>query len=132
MLLSATALPPRPAIHPTCWIHGDFHPDQVLLGDAPRLLDLDDLRPGAPEEDLAQWIVDHIVAGADPREAREQFQAAYRAAGKAPIAPALLHRLLVATLVERAAACVRRLEVHAEERAREWVDCATRLWEAGQ
>lgn len=112
----------EPLPNASTWIHGDFHPDQVLCtpdGGA-ALLDWDALRPGHPIEDLASWIADAL---AGPRAV--EFASAARpllteyvaAGGKMP--STLLLRARVATeLVRRAAAAVRRIELDAIARAR--------------
>lgn len=121
-------LPARPDITPRCWVHGDFHPDQHLRGqDGLHLMDLDELRPGAPEEDLASWIADHLAARPelDLADAAAPLLEGYgsRAAG---LDRRLLLSLVVDELVRRAAAGLRRLQVDAESRALSLIDRARR------
>ncbi|MCC7012224.1 MAG: hypothetical protein IT454_06675 [Planctomycetes bacterium] len=104
------------------WIHGDFHPDQVALvanGSSARLLDLDALRVGAPCEDLAQWIADHVAAGArDWRAAAAALLDGYRALGGTEPDESALASEVARALVRSAAAALRRLERGAEDLAR--------------
>jgi aminoglycoside phosphotransferase (APT) family kinase protein len=112
-------LPPRPAVAPTCWVHGDFHPDQHTRGEAGlRLLDLDALRPGVPEEDIASWIADHLVVEPDAsgRDAAALLLEGY-GSGRSKLDAALLGRLVADELLLRAAAGLRRMQVGAEARA---------------
>ncbi len=112
------------------WIHGDIHPDQLLrrpTGAA--LLDLDCLRPGAPEEDIASWAADVIAL--DRRAEFEQASApivdGYTAAGGGALDERTLRAWVVRGLAERAAAGIRRLEVDAITRAHEILDAAERI-----
>ncbi len=113
-----------PAVHSSVWIHGDFHPDQLTSTEhGLRLLDADDLRPGAPEQDLASWLADHLE-----HEEQLSLQAAasplFAGYGKAlqQLDLELLRGLVAEDLIARAAACLRRLQEDA-------VACATRLVE---
>jgi aminoglycoside phosphotransferase (APT) family kinase protein len=109
-----------------CWIHGDFHADQLTRHEGGlRLLDGDDLRPGAAEEDLANWIADRLAQDPemDMQSAADELFAGY-GAGPDRLDLALLRALSVEELLNRAAAGLRRLEVRAEERARGLVERA--------
>ena len=103
-----------------CAIHGDFHPDQVLRLGADRwLLDLDTLRLGRPEEDLASWIAGQmdVQPALGFEEAGAELLDAYLESGGL-FDPALLRRLVGNGLVARAAGGIRRLERGALEKAR--------------
>lgn len=105
----------------THWIHGDLHPDQVLLQEeGASLLDLDDLRPGAIEEDLASWAADAVTVQNSPG-AVEEVLGLYRSHADLPVDGRRLQALTVIELLERAAATIRRLEVEALDRAARWV-----------
>ncbi len=126
---AALALEHRPP--PTAWVHGDFHPDQLLRTTDGRtvLLDWDALRPGHPLEDLATWIADEIAL--DPRRAstitgRALLAAYARAGGEIP-AERELRAQIGSELVRRAAAGIRRLESGGIERARSLLAAASRL-----
>ena len=112
-------LPPAPG--PARWTHGDFHPDQVATDTrdgSTRLLDLDELRPGEPAIDIANWAADVVVVEDRPwREGVEPLLAGYRAAGGEPPTDGRLAACVAAALVQRAAAACRRLEQGAEETA---------------
>jgi hypothetical protein len=116
---------------PITWIHGDFHPDQLLRTPAGArvLLDWDALRPGHPVEDLATWIADEIVV--DPtrdlaRAGRSLLDAYARAGGEIP-SDARLRAQLGTEVTRRAAAGLRRIEADAIPRARSLLDAARRL-----
>ena len=110
------------AAGPSCWVHGDFHLDQLARsgdGRAPLLLDLDALAPGEAGDDLASWIADRLAdepqlgfgdAACGLLEAYEQ------AGGRTPRFPRL-RELVVRALVDRAEGCLRRLERDAVDRA---------------
>ncbi|HIG10906.1 MAG: hypothetical protein ABGY71_01485 [bacterium] len=120
------ALGPAPMAPARCWIHGDFHADQLTRHEGGlRLLDGDDLRPGAAEEDLANWIADRLAQDPemDMQSAADELFAGY-GAGPDRLDLALLRALSVEELLNRAAAGLRRLEVRAEERARGLVERA--------
>lgn len=115
--------PPAPTSYGeerACWVHGDLHPDQVLFtqGGA-RLLDLDELRPGDPLEDLGSWIADHLTdqPGTPLEDAEGPLLEGYLAAGGKTPDPARLREMVATCMVERAAATLRRLERDAVERA---------------
>ncbi len=113
------------------WIHGDFHPDQVVRGadgDTVHLLDLDELRVGDPVDDLASWAADEIAFGvAAPSGAGEALLDAYAAAGGRPPTPAVFNARVADALVRRAEAALRRCEAGAIERAEHLVECALEL-----
>ncbi len=109
----------------TARIHGDLHPDQVLIdGAQSSLLDLDSLRYGSKEEDLASWIVDGIAlrneCGVDFLIGSTVEQ--YRTAGGDQVDEPLLRMLVAVELVCRAAAGVRRLEQGAIRNASRLLD----------
>ncbi len=124
-------LPLEQSAAPITWIHGDFHPDQLLCtpAGARALLDWDALRPGQPVEDLATWIADEIAA--DPtrdlaRAGRPLLTAYARAGGEVP-SDARLRAHVGTELTRRAAAGLRRIEAHAIPRARALLDAARTL-----
>ncbi|MFT5732448.1 MAG: hypothetical protein ACJA0P_001210 [Planctomycetota bacterium] len=99
----------------TSWIHGDLHPDQVLIqGSGASLLDMDALRLGAIEEDLASWAADMLAfddsASLDAAVVLANLQDLYRTVGGPSVDKARLRALTIIELFERAAAAVRRLE----------------------
>lgn len=105
----------------TTWVHGDVHPDQILIdgqGTA-RLIDLDGLALGDPQVDLASWIGDHLAQAADVgfEDAAAPLLSGYREAGGSPGETARLVLLVAHQLALRAAASLRRLEIGAPERA---------------
>jgi len=121
-LTAASAGLEEPSARDTCWIHGDFHPDQVAFerdGGATRLLDLDGLGAGDPARDLATWIADHLALdeAVDFERASGPLLAGYRAGGGEAPEPAHLGDCVVWALVQLAAGRVRRLERGAVERA---------------
>ncbi|RKY22580.1 MAG: hypothetical protein DRQ55_00660 [Planctomycetota bacterium] len=111
------ALPSATA--PARWLHGDFHADQLALrpGGQPVLLDLDGLRPGDPAEDLASWIADELCERDSVLCEGSSVLDAYRDVGGVVPPAATLDALVRRALVDRAAACLRRLEHGAEDRA---------------
>ncbi len=116
---------------PITWIHGDFHPDQLLRtpSGARVLLDWDALRPGHPVEDLATWIADEIAADATrdlARAGRSLLTAYARAGGEVPT-DVQLRAQLATEVTRRAAAGLRRIEADAIPRARSLLDAARRL-----
>lgn len=121
-------LAPRSA---TNWIHGDVHPDQLLideLGDA-RLIDLDGLAVGNPQVDLGSWICDHLMESGEVgfEDAAAPLMAGYRDAGGRPGENASLVRLVVHELALRAAASLRRMEIGALDRAHDLLERARTL-----
>lgn len=114
-----------------CWIHGDFHPDQLMrTATGLRLLDADALRPGTPEEDLADWIADHLAARpeVDLAEAAGPLIEGLAVTSR-PLNPTLLRKLVTEQLLHRAAASLRRLQAGAVEQASSLVErahCAAR------
>ena len=116
----------------TAWVHGDFHPDQVLLSrERDALVDLDALRPGEPAVDLASWIADRLArAEEDFFEAAEaDLCNAYVAAGGIRPDRQRLRQLTASALFDRAAAALRRLEAGGLERARRLAELAAELSE---
>jgi aminoglycoside phosphotransferase (APT) family kinase protein len=100
-------------------VHGDMHPDQLLRSDTgPRLLDLDTLRAGAPEEDLGSWIADHLTESPGTRytDAAAELVRGYVSAG-GTFDGALLAAVVSCDLLARACAALRRLEEGALEKA---------------
>ena len=100
----------------THWIHADFHADQLIRqGRNLRLLDADCVRPGAPEEDFASWVADRVQNDPelDTESAMQPLMEGYsaRAAG---LNLELIAKLTSEQLIQRAAACLRRLQVDAE------------------
>ena len=111
------------------WIHGDLHPDQVLLQEGgASLLDMDALRLGAVEEDLASWAADALVFGESAEVGVEgclgELVALYRSVGGVAVDADLFRTLTAVELLERAASSVRRLELEALQRARQLVSLA--------
>lgn len=96
-------------------LHGDLSADQVLLGpDGVHLLDLDRLRPGPPEADLASWVAAEITARrasphSDPARVLGGLLDGYTAAG-GPADPARLGPHVAAALLARATEPFRRRE----------------------
>lgn len=111
---------------PPVWTHGDLHPDQAVLDErgAARLLDLDRLALRPAAVDLASWIADTRAAGRSAAGAATALLAAYADAGGRLPGPAELLPLVSAGLVQRAADCLRRLELGALARARDLLDLA--------
>jgi len=105
------------------WVHGDVHPDQLLLTPAAPvgLLDWDSLRPGRPAEDLASWIADALSAGS---ESAAELLAGYEEQGGTLPDTDELTGFVRCELVERAAAAVRRLEAGATDKARRLLERA--------
>jgi hypothetical protein len=108
---------PRPTA--ATWIHGDFHPDQVVaVGRDPFLIDLDRLALGDPATDVASWIADALFENedADYEAAAAPLLEGYRPSG-ARLDPNRLRHCVADELTRRAAAAIRRLEQGAVERA---------------
>ena len=118
-LLPLTRVPPAPSLSAQHSIHGDFHPDQCIETlHGMRLLDLDELGAGAPEEDLASWIADALREAPDARlrDVSGPLLEGYRSGG-GRLRRTLLADFLADDLVARAAAGLRRLEAGAVARA---------------
>lgn len=140
--LAELARTPATDLHdgPSCWTHGDFHPDQLAFardGGEPRLLDLDGLAPGDPHADLADWIADELVARphTEPRQAGAELLVAYAEAGGPVINREHLSRRVQLALRCRAAASLRRLEVNGLAKAQHTLKLARDVGEgamAGQ
>jgi hypothetical protein len=117
---------------PLVWTHGDFHPDQVgrdRSTGASRLLDLDELAPGDIHADLASWIADHLVSQPDAgwdAAAAPLLAGFARGGGQTPDGDRLAASV-AAELVQRAAACCRRLERDAEATAHRLLEQANGL-----
>lgn len=126
---AARRVSPAPRRARTCWTHGDVHGEQLwLTPEGPRLLDLDDLAPGDPLDDLADWVADRIrVRGAQASERAKAFLDAYAAAGGTHVEWTTLRPYVARALVRFAASALRRLEVGAEEHARDLVERALEL-----
>ncbi len=96
------------------WCHNDFHPDQVARrrDGTWMLLDLDELGPGDPVADLANWIADRAVDErlGDFDELSRALLAGYARGRGAPVDRARLLALTARGLVHRGAAAVRRLQ----------------------
>lgn len=121
---------PRPAPAARTWIHGDFHPDQVVRRSGTTgVLDLDLLDVGDPARDLSSWIADHLAHAPDTDWARatEPLLRGYRSGGGTAPREDALAQHVAADLVLRAAAMHRRLEAGARERAPELLRCAHRV-----
>lgn len=109
-------------------IHGDMHPDQWILDDEGIvMLDLDALRPGEPEEDLASWLADAHLEGEAADDQRERLIAAYEEAGGPGINSFRLDQLILRQIVIHASSALRRMELNAEEQARKLMEAALRL-----
>lgn len=111
------------------WIHADFHPDQLIEGEAGlRLLDADALRPGAPEEDFASWLADHLQQepGAALGSLIKPLMEGYGHACASLDLP-LIRALTTEQLIGRAAAGLRRLELGAESKAMQLLERAEQL-----
>ncbi|MCP3915349.1 MAG: phosphotransferase [bacterium] len=133
---------PRIVVAPTVWIHGDFHPDQLVEGPGRELgvLDLDAVRPGEPEEDLASWMADELMLRSarsgpvqtrvDALEACRALIDGYRGAGGS-VREARLLEWTAVELARRAAGALRRLERDGLEKARLGVELATAAARAG-
>lgn len=121
---------PDPAPLPACgWTHGDLHADQVLLGDAPILLDLDEARPGHPAEDLASFLADALTEDGEaawPATVAALLEG-HRSAGGPPVDETLLRAEIARHLVQRAAAGIRRLESGALDKARRLLERAREI-----
>jgi phosphotransferase family enzyme len=105
-------LPPIPAATPAVMVHGDLHPDQVLEHKGDRfLLDLDTLRAGTGEEDLASWVGGHLADQPDLtfEAAAGELLEGYRHAGGL-VNLTRLRIMVVHELAARAAGGIRRLE----------------------
>ena len=103
-------------------LHGDFHLDQLVSSDAgPVVVDLDSMVRGAPEVDLAEFLVDLALRGLPHDVARSVGRgllAAYAAAAGREIDQALLEICADAEFVNR---CYRHLRRHANG----WPDALT-------
>jgi len=118
-----------PALHSHCWIHGDFHRKQigtVRARGSRVLLDLDELRPGHPIEDLASWLADAIALdpSAHAGDLHESLLSAYEQHGGRSIATDHLASWTSFELLKRAAGSIRRLELGAVERAEALLEAA--------
>ena len=123
---SLAGLPMPALLRAECLVHGDFHPDQCVdTPDGLRLLDLDEIRAGVPEEDLADWIADALSEQRqlELSEAAAPLFEGYREAG-GRIEGDRLRALVCEELLERAVAGMRRLERGAVERARALIERA--------
>ncbi|WP_145200405.1 phosphotransferase [Planctomycetes bacterium Poly30] len=110
------------------WIHGDLHPDRVLLrGEGAALLGVDGLRPGAPEEDIASWAADALAQGGagEVDEVIEELVGLYREAGGGEVERERLRALIAIELMERAASAIRDLQADALLRAARLVSMVT-------
>ncbi|MCA9000873.1 MAG: phosphotransferase [Planctomycetes bacterium] len=112
------------SLRPTAWTHGDVHPDQILMGQGPVLMDLDSLAPGCPEMDLASWIADRLACRPSESlaQASESILQNYDAHG---VDREFLKRCVAHGLVARASARIRRLQAGA-------IPGAVRLMERAQ
>ena len=133
--LEPPALPPVEPGAPT-WIHGDFHPDQVVPRRGSRdwmLMDLDLVGLGDPTADLASWIADALYEQPDCcfSDAAGALLEGYAHAAR-PVEPRRLEILTAHALVDRAAGSIRRLEQEASEKARTGLERARSLAEAAQ
>lgn len=132
----ARGLQPASTSGPTGWAHGDFHPDQLALdpsSGACRLLDLDELHLGDTSADLASWIADALIEGEESLEAAaEPLLAGYITGGAVPPSLNTLRVGVARELVVRAAGTLRRLEVGAIARARDWLGLARRIAPRGE
>jgi hypothetical protein len=94
-------------------LHGDFHLDQLVTSEAgPVLVDLDSMVRGAPEVDLAEFLVDLALRDLPAGVARElggALLASYAAASGTPIDEALLRICADAEFLNR---CYRHLRRH--------------------
>jgi thiamine kinase-like enzyme len=121
-----TSVPPSRAL---CLIHGDQHAGQWL--ETPEgelvLLDLDALRGGEAEEDVADWLMDLHLEGGPTSRARDLLLEAYAEAGGRPLSSRRIDQLLLRACIVRAANTLRRMEEGAEACARALLDDARRL-----
>jgi len=62
--------------HTACAVHGDFSPDQVVIGPdgRPTIIDLDAVRRGAPEQDLGCLAVSTTIGAHDGADAARRSQ----------------------------------------------------------
>lgn len=113
------------------FVHGDLHPDQVVLDErgAPLLMDLDCLGRGDPRRDLASWVADRLALepGLELGAAAEPLLRGYGLSGGEQFEPRELAAFVADELVAQAAAAVRRLERQALARARLLLETAARL-----
>ena len=118
-----------PPVRARCLVHGDQHAGQWLEVEdgSLALLDLDALRGGEPEEDLAAWLMDVHLEGGPVAQARELLVEAHQAAGGPELDPRRLDQLLLRGCLLEAANTLRRMEAGAEARARALLDDAARL-----
>lgn len=98
----------------SCTLHGDFHLDQLVSSpDGPVLVDLDSMIRGAPEIDLAEFLVDlslRGLPGAVAHDVSERLLTSYTASAESDIDLALLALCADAEFVNR---CYRHLRRHA-------------------
>ncbi|MSR62113.1 MAG: hypothetical protein EXS08_06690 [Planctomycetes bacterium] len=135
---AALAQLPRAKAHPAperlVFLHGDFHPDQVVKHADGRwlLMDLDVLGAGDPAFDFACWAADWIVEHerADLERALGPLLEGYRSTGGTPPSAARLAAFTAAELVNRAGSTFRRLEKGANEKARFALEAAQDLGRA--
>lgn len=77
-----------------CPLHGDFHLDQLVGSpDGPVLVDLDSMVLGAPEVDLAEFLVDLALRGLPDQvclDVARRLLASYTSAARRDLDPALL------------------------------------------
>jgi len=94
-------------------LHGDFHLDQLVSsGQGPVLVDLDSLLAGAPEVDLAEFLVDLALRGLPrpvTREVAQGLLTSYTTASGSAIDVALLAVCADAEFLNR---CYRHLRRH--------------------
>ena len=96
-----------------CTLHGDFHLDQLVSSpQGPVLVDLDTMSRGAPEVDLAQFIVDLALRGLPgtvKQEVARGLLSSYAAATGTEVDAALLEICADAEFLNR---CYRHLRRH--------------------
>ena len=119
---------PAPRRSRNGWIHGDVHPDQLLMSSEDgraRLLDLDNLNVGDPHRDLACWIADQLSQ--TPNLSLEDAANALLAGYGYPIDTGTLRENVAFELSVLAAGALRRLEPRAQERANSLLERAVDL-----
>ena len=93
--------------HRGCAIHGDFSPDQILIGDdgSVAVLDFDNAALGHPATDLGSFaaaLIQRSGAQAQVTGYIDQFHRGYHAAGGAPIHSNQITLYTAAALIRRA------------------------------
>lgn len=117
-------------------LHGDLHPQNLLLSDrAVALIDLDGLCQGPPLQDIGSWLASLFYRGrlqgqsvAQVQQQMAAFVAAYRRRAPWPVpSKELAWYTAVALISERAFLCLSRFKAGRLALSEELIRCADRL-----